>query len=140
MVKRWIVIMLMCCGCVSMNVDEDSGTGLNYRQSELTKIKQINIGMDTTKVASLMGDSLVIGYEKNPDLAGSFIPVRISQPYKSEMVTLPGGVYEIQYYVTRVYKSDGIISEEELTPLIFENGFLVGKGRPDMDKILQGNP
>ncbi len=55
--------------------------------------------------------------------------ITINNPYKSEMLKgKDGKMFEILYYLTDVRKSDNNISDDELTPLVFENGELIGWG------------
>jgi len=46
----------------------------------------------------------------------------VSNPYRATGVQNEGRTYEILYYWTDVKPQDGTITDDELTPLIFENG------------------
>ena len=54
--------------------------------------------------------------------------IRIPNPYKSEFLKVRGKSLEVLYYVTQIKKDDGVFNKDELTPLIFENGKLIGWG------------
>jgi len=53
----------------------------------------------------------------------------VSNPYRATGVQNEGRTYEILYYWTDVKPQDGTITDDELTPLIFENGKLIGWGQ-----------
>ena len=55
------------------------------------------------------------------------IPVK--NPYREEILEGDGTTYRVAYYFTHIKKSDGIVADDELTPLIFQEGVLVGKGQ-----------
>jgi len=49
-------------------------------------------------------------------------PLTIVNPYKSEDIKTKDGVYTVEYYVTSVKQSDGVITDDELVPLVFREG------------------
>jgi hypothetical protein len=54
----------------------------------------------------------------------------IANPHRRESFPLPEGRRaEVLYYYTETLEEDGLVSEDELTPLYFEDGALVGWGR-----------
>lgn len=52
----------------------------------------------------------------------------VPNPYDSETHVLGGGEIEILYYATNVSNNDGVITNDELTPLVLVDGILVGWG------------
>lgn len=62
----------------------------------------------------------------------SYKVVAINNPYRSETLEgrdkYKGKVLEVFYYVTDIRKNDGLISDSELTPLVFDEGKLIGWG------------
>ena len=52
----------------------------------------------------------------------------VPNPYDSETHVLGGGEIEILYYATNVNNNDGVITNDELTPLVLVDGILVGWG------------
>lgn len=52
----------------------------------------------------------------------------ISNPYRSEILQGKEKKFEIVYYVTDVKRDDGTITDDELTPLVFDDGKLIGWG------------
>jgi hypothetical protein len=72
--------------------------------------------------------------------AGNFfyneIPVTINNPYRNEIVAgKDGSTLEVFYYVTDVHRNDGLITDDELTPLVFDNGKLIGWGQTFLNDI-----
>ena len=87
--------------------------------------KAIQEGMTIDQVHKIMGQELVIGYEFQ---APGYKHLTIPNPYKSEAVKGTG--YFIEYYIESIRRPDGIVSDNELMPLIFKNGKLIGRGWP----------
>ena len=53
----------------------------------------------------------------------------ITNPYRSEILKGKNDkLFEVIYYVTDVKNDDNAITDDELTPLIFDNGKLIGWG------------
>jgi len=52
----------------------------------------------------------------------------VPNPYDSETHVVGGGEIEILYYATNVKNNDGVITNDELTPLVLVDGILVGWG------------
>jgi hypothetical protein len=49
-------------------------------------------------------------------------------PYKSETLTIGGERYRIVYYYTQTKVTDGSVSDDELTPLVFKQDEFLGAG------------
>jgi len=95
-------------------------------------LSQLEIGMDKEKVLKTMGRE-----EKGivtwipilfPLIWVPFPSYHINNPYKTEFLTVNDKQYDVIYYYTDVRKADGAITDDELTPLIFEDGKLIGWG------------
>ncbi len=87
--------------------------------------KALQEGMSMTQVHQIMGQQLVIGYQ---DQSPGYKPLTIANPYRSENIKGTDDV--IEYYVEAVRQPDGVVSDNELMPLIFKGGKLVGRGWP----------
>lgn len=85
--------------------------------------KAIQEGMTLDQVHKIMGQELVIGYEYQ---SPNYKPLTVLNPYKTEAVK--EGDYFIEYYLESIRQPDVIVSDNELMPLIFKNGKLVGRG------------
>ena len=85
--------------------------------------KGIQEGMSLDQVHQIMGSQMVIGYTfQSPD----YKPLTIPNPYKAEAIK--GTDYFIEYYIESIRQPDGIIKDNELMPLIFNKGKLIGRG------------
>jgi len=130
---RNIVFCLLCvvlAGCITVTSEPD----INVREwthpsKGLTNIRQVQLGMTDREVASLMGDQVVIGYQASDSLSGAYEAIPIKSPYRDEVLSGKYTTYKIIYYYTHVQSPDGIIADDELTPLVFKEGKLIGKGR-----------
>jgi hypothetical protein len=59
----------------------------------------------------------------------------VPNPYRTEAVEMSdGSTIEILFYYTDRERSEGTITEDELTPLVLENGTLVGWGWPQLQQ------
>jgi hypothetical protein len=97
--------------------------------------KAVQDGMTLDQVHQAMGTQLVIGYAfQSPD----YKPLTISNPYKSE--TLKDKNYFIEYYIASIRQPDGIISDDQLMPLIFKDGVLIGRGWPLVNSLRPDKP
>ena len=122
---------LFLAGCVSVsNIEEVSNP-----RAPMTKIKQVRVGMTAPEVAGLMGQELRIGYQVKEQDSGSYEALIIKNPSRSEVINAASGKYTVEYYFTQVNKADNIIAEDELTPLVFQDGKLIAKGWDPLFKL-----
>ena len=97
--------------------------------------KAVQDGMTMDQVHKIMGQEITIGYEfQSPN----YKPLIISNPYKSE--TIKEGDYVIEYYIGSIRQPDGIVSDNELMPLIFKSGKLIGRGWPQLNSLRPAKP
>jgi hypothetical protein len=130
----FIGMLVFLSGCVSVGRDRPGMDGLNAaRRQPLTAISRVRTGMDLAQVSDLMRDRLVTGYRRAGD--GVYEAVETAQPYQSTRRATDTGTYEIYFYFTQVYRADGMVSQEELTPLIFLDQKLVGIGYESLENI-----
>ena len=134
----WIILLsLALTGCATavvynpMQVDTPQKLLLNENS-----FKAIQKGMTTQQVHKIMGDALVIGYEsrQSPD----YKPLTVANPYKSEAVK--GTDYTIEYYIESIRRPEGVVSDNELMPLIFKNDKLIGRGWSLANSIRPSKP
>ncbi|MBF0571222.1 MAG: hypothetical protein HQL12_05060 [Candidatus Omnitrophica bacterium] len=121
----WIILLsLSLAGCASSVVYNPMQVA-NQQELLLNEsgFKAVREGMTIDQVHTIMGTALVIGYSfQSPD----YKPLTIPNPYKSEAIRDTG--YFIEYYIEAIRQPDGIVSDNELMPLIFQNGKLIGRG------------
>ena len=94
---------------------------------KLTNISEITVGMTKQEVKAVMGGEVVIGYEKSDNASGTFVPVTMKNPIRTEYLKSAGKNYEVEFYFTQIKQADGTVSDDELTPMVFENNRLAGK-------------
>ena len=86
------------------------------------------VGMTRVEVQALMNRRVTIGYEVDP-VSGASKPVEVQNLYSSEKILVSGQEYWVDSYITGVPTSGGPVSRDMLTPMIFKDNTLAGKGR-----------
>ena len=125
----WILCLFLS-GCITVTSEPElSSEQWTNSSRALTNIRQVQLGMTYGEAAGIMGDAINVGYQKSDDLEGAYETIPVKVPYREEILEGTHKTYRVVYYFTHIRKSDGIISDDELTPLIFENDQLIGKGR-----------
>jgi hypothetical protein len=121
-----ILLNLILTGCVTSPVyNPMQAASLPEISLNQDGLKALQDGMTVDEVHKIMGQELVIGYEAQAPAAG-YKHLTVPNPYKSEAIK----DYIIEYYIEAVRHPDGIVSDDELMPLVFENGKLIGRGWP----------
>ena len=92
--------------------------------------------MTSTQVHQIMGTQLVIGYQFH---SPGYIPLSVPNPYKIKFDNIAAG-YVIEFYIEAIRQPDGIVSDNELMPLIFKNGKLIGRGWPLANSLRPPKP
>ncbi len=120
------IFCLIFSGC-ALTTETRSPT-VNVQKS-LTNIERVQKGMTYEDVKNMMDNQVNIGYQLSAS-AGS-VPeiISVKNPYRRENLNHNGKTYEIFYYFTAIKSADGIITDDELTPLIFLNNKLIGQGQ-----------
>lgn len=133
----WIVfVFLILDGCASTPVynpiQASVHSQLLLNESALKAVKQ---DMTMDQVHKIMGQELVIGFTLQAD---NYKPLTIPNPYKLEKIK--GGEYIIEYYIQAIRQADGIVSDDELMPLVFKDGKLIGRGWPLVNALRGAQP
>ena len=116
--------MMFCNNSISDSVF----TPQQVRTMNKEKLNELEIGMNENVVLMMMGPK-TIKIEN--------APFTIENPFKTEIYSNDVDVYKILYFYTDLVKSDGFITDEELTPIIFKNNKLIGWGRDVWKKIVE---
>lgn len=134
-------------GCASLQTPSASDAAFSAHGAhgaggprDFLSLQNVQPGMSPQEVLAVLGQEVTIGYIQSDQTTNAFLPITLPQPYRTEVLTLDGTTYEIFYYFTRVRKADGVISEEELTPLIFAQGRLTAKGWDDVFTLKNKTP
>ena len=151
-------IFLLCClfagGCAIQTISEPpvlagrlptgggQGTGMSrsLKDPRLTRINSVRVGMTSLEVAATMGEKTTIGYERPDPASSAYHPVTVSNPYHKEFLRGADKTYDVFYYFSHIQRADGIISSDELTPLVFEKDILIGKGWDFLNKLKDQKP
>jgi hypothetical protein len=87
---------------------------------------KIELGMTKAEVVEIMGDkSARVNFGKNA--------ITVTNPYRNEIKKVGNSTYEILYYYTHQDQKDWPfkrfkVLDRELTPIVFENGKVIGWG------------
>jgi len=76
-----------------------------------------------------------LGYKTKDNKLNTYEPVAIDSPYRIETLKDKAMEYKVLYYFTEVKKADNRVSEDELTPFIFEDNKLIGKSDNFLTKL-----
>ena len=91
-------------------------------------ISRIDVGMSKTQVLETVGTKT--------DVLFGAKPPRLENPYRVEMSrTRDGRTIEIVYYYTNTVAGDKAIGDDELTPIVLEEGLVIGIGRPFLGEL-----
>jgi hypothetical protein len=133
--SAFFISLLMLAGCaVTVNEHKTPTTasvpatpaGESYTFASAETIKKLMPGISREEALALIGRTTTTGYELQK--FDEYKPVTTANPYRSQKITRGSDVYEIDYYLSEIRKADGIVSDDELTPLVFQSDKLVGKG------------
>ncbi len=113
-----LMAVIIVSGCMNLS---------SFRARNREKIVNLSRGLTKQQVVQIMGTRSIdaMGY-------------RITNPYKSEVLRLgeEKGL-EILYYYTETKRADNAITDDELTPLIFDQGELTGWGWNFLEDIIR---
>ncbi len=131
--KAFLLLSLVfLAGCVVTTQEASlptiSETTALRNEKGLTNIGKVYVGMTFSEVKTVMGNVTTIGYEKSPLNTSGNEAITIKNPYREETLDIKGKQYLVAYYFINVLKSDEMVSDDELIPLVFLNDYLVGKG------------
>ena len=121
MSKALFLLIFVLAGCATRSPSLIKGNEI---------VRQIPLGISSAEVKKALGQSVVIGYQRAPENTKEFIPITLKNPYRIDILkTADGGRrYEVVFYLTPLKYADGRITDDELTPFIFEEDRLVGQG------------
>ncbi|MDP2653602.1 MAG: hypothetical protein Q8Q08_06165 [Candidatus Omnitrophota bacterium] len=131
-------LAVLAAGCVTIETETVSTGTFPKDLKAISHLRQARTGMTVQEVRSLLDEQVIIGYEQAPD-GQSYVPVTLNNPYRIETVQKGGLTYEIYYYFSGVKQPDGLVADDELVPLVFEDGKLVGKGWPYLNHTVRGS-
>ena len=137
-VKKALMAMIVISGavaCTSLgNLDE-------LRAGNRQNLVRLNLGMTKQEVLKLMGT------ESKTDHYANHEQVTVTNPYRNETYQVGGNVLEVLYYYTDKkhttevgpygYSQPTQITDDELTPILLENGKVIGWGSSALGDAVQ---
>lgn len=117
------VLFVLTAGCTS-SLD-------GVRTANRRNLLKLSAGMTKERAVKVMG---------HKSGGGSFGEPTANSPYKSEIIQRQGKTFEVLYYYTDVRNAiyvanPATINDDELTPLVFDNGKLIGWGADFLENI-----
>jgi len=111
-----LVLSVLAIGC--------AGSLDKVRTTNRKRLLKLSIGMTKKQALKIMGTKSGGGKYGEPT---------VNSPYKSEILQGQEKTFEVIYYYTDIksafYSAHEVtITDDELTPLVFENGRLIGWG------------
>ena len=111
----------------------------SYPAKNLVSLGQITQKMSKDEVQARLGDSVVIGYEIADEAGTNLKPIKIKNPQRVEIFQRGRRTFEVMFYLTQIRQADDKITDDELTPLVFENNQLIGQGWQFLNQILKSD-
>lgn len=121
--KKILLVLL----CLFLNVNNCAPTSDAVRAENRSNLLKLSIGMTKENVIKIMGNKTITTIIKDGTFFGTLGTV-INNPFRSEILRGKDKVFEVIYYYTDKKKADSAITDDELTPLVFDNGILMGWG------------
>ena len=117
------ILFLLAAGCTS-SLDK-------VRTANRQNLLKLSVSMTKEQALAIMG---------HKSGGGSYGEPTVNSPYKSEIIQREGKPYEVLYYYTDVRNAIYIanpstVHDDELTPLVFEDGKLIGWGADFLKNI-----
>lgn len=133
-IVAYLFVCVLLSGCVSMETIPEGASSPSAPKG-LTHISNVRPGLTSREVAVTMGEKTTIGYERPDPTSATYHAITVNNPYHKEFLKSGDKTYDVFYYFSHIQRADGIISSDELTPLVFENDILIGKGWDFLNKL-----
>lgn len=125
-----LFFILICISSLSFSqepIEKKYDTFNDFLVEQNDKIAQLSNGLSLTEVKEIMGPPVTVIILKAKNIKA--LNQLFKQPeslnkYKGN----PKITVDILWYFSTPKDQNGLISKSECTPILFENGFLVGKG------------
>lgn len=135
----WLIVLIFLTGCAvttvsttpsqeEQTVEAPPAKDVEHVFPSKDAIDKLLIGVSREEALALIGRTVTVGYELREGSTDEYQPVTSPNPYRSQQITTGKDVYQVDYYLTRINTANGTISDDELTPLVFESNKLIGKG------------
>lgn len=133
------MMCLLIGGCTTISSDEytlpEPMKKVDAPQKPLTSIDKVSEGMTYEEVMALMGDEVKIGFQEGAESVDSYGAMALRNPFRIEMVTAADVPHLVVFFVTQINASDGQVTDDELTPVVFKDNIMVGKGWSFLEEL-----
>lgn len=119
-----LILAALSGGCYSSKY----GTCDLARTQNRKKISQLRQGMEKQQVLDIMGEQTITCRMIKRSFLSPEVIKTFDNPAESETLQAENRSLEVVYYYTDE-RGDRELTDEELTPLVFENDVLIGWGR-----------
>lgn len=122
---------ILLSGCANMSFDE-------FRMQNRQNLMRLSVGMTRQQTLDVMGTGeYKLGYSR-----GGYFEATLNNPYKSETLQGKDKTFEVLYYYTDKKRTnlpgqEFLITDDELTPLVFDEGKLIGWGWGFLEQNVQ---
>ena len=126
-----LVFLISGCAVVAVNPSQTSAGSSNaieHTFSSAEAIRKLMPGISREEAIALIGRTVTTGYELKEGSTSEYQPVTMNNPSRSQKITKGNNAYEVDYYLIYIRRADGVVSDDELTPLVFQDNKLIGKG------------
>jgi len=97
--------------------------------------KSVQKGMLKQEVLLIAAKPVVVGFELANEKTAEYKPIVVNNPYKTEKISRASKQYDVVYIYQQSQIFDGVVTDQEILPLIFLNDRLIGVGYPELEKI-----
>ncbi len=119
-IPQALLVTVTCLSCAATTASD------RLARRNQAALAQLSPGMARSEVEDTMESALYFLQE-----GGTRRRLRVPNPYReSAFERAGGGRAELLFYYTERVGNDGVVSDDELTPLALEEGRLVGWGWP----------
>jgi len=115
-----------------------------FRETNLRNLDRLHTGMTRDQVFDVMGTASVstagtestgpvgvaedtLGVNRVQIPIGGPRPV-LQNPHRNEIYQTEDSTWEVLFYYTDVVADDGLVTDDELTPVVLQDGMLIGIG------------
>lgn len=136
----YLALGLLISGCTTIDSDEYLFTPepmkkVGASQQPLTSIDKVIAGMTYEEVMALMGDKVKIGFQEGAESVDTYGAMSLRNPFRIEMLTVENLPHLVVFFVTQVNASDGQVTDDELTPVVFKDNIMLGKGWDFLEEL-----
>ncbi|MCR4337792.1 MAG: hypothetical protein NUV91_08320 [Candidatus Omnitrophica bacterium] len=137
----WLILLVFLGGCATVPpvLEDPPAPTQTETPSEgvrrFISLQQIHDGMSQDEVGNALGKQVVIGYELENEQEKRYRPLTVNNPYRTEKIQKGLRSYHVDYYLVGIQAQDDQVSDDELIPLVFENGRLIGQGWEFLESV-----